>query len=111
MICFVDENGIINYLNPAYIKNFSKVSSDVIGKSIFDIAPNGLRAKVFKEKTLLKDVIHKKNGINVISTIDPLFIDGQFKGVISTSRPVSFCLLYTSPSPRDLHVSRMPSSA
>src|SRR5699024_9149631 len=58
-------------------------------KSIFDIAPNGLRAKVFKEKTLLKDVIHKKNGINVISTIDPLFIDGQFKGVISTSRPVS----------------------
>ncbi|MGM8261135.1 sigma 54-interacting transcriptional regulator [Clostridium perfringens] len=89
MICFVDENGIINYLNPAYIKNFSKVSSDVIGKSIFDIAPNGLRAKVFKEKTLLKDVIHKKNGINVISTIDPLFIDGQFKGVISTSRPVS----------------------
>ena len=89
MICFVDENGIINYLNPAYIKNFSKVSSDVIGKSIFDIVPNGLRAKVFKEKTLLKDVIHKKNGINVISTIDPLFIDGQFKGVISTSRPVS----------------------
>lgn len=89
MICFLDENGIINYLNPAYIKNFSKVSTDIIGKSIFDVSPKGLRAKVFKEKTLLKDVIHKKNGTNVISTIDPLFIDGEFKGVISTSRPVS----------------------
>ncbi len=50
MICFVDENGIINYLNPAYIKNFSKVSSDVIGKSIFDIALMDLELKYLKKK-------------------------------------------------------------
>ena len=30
---------------------------------------------------------------------------------ISTSSPIDFCLLYTSPSPRDLSTSRMPSSA
>ena len=31
--------------------------------------------------------------------------------VISGLRPVATCLLYTSPSPRDLSTSRMPSSA
>ena len=30
---------------------------------------------------------------------------------LDTSRPVIPCLLYTSPSPRDLSTSRMPSSA
>ena len=28
-----------------------------------------------------------------------------------TATPLTFCLLYTSPSPRDLSTSRMPSSA
>ena len=32
------------------------------------------------------------------------------KGVVSTIQPID-CLLYTSPSPRDAHESRMPSSA
>ena len=38
----------------------------------------------------------------------PLF-DGN-KGVMSDHAPM-ICLLYTSPSPRDLSTSRMPSSA
>ena len=33
----------------------------------------------------------------------------QFEGGVSSLRPI--CLLYTSPSPRDLSTSRMPSSA
>ena len=36
-------------------------------------------------------------------------VDGQF--VIDTSADSEDCLLYTSPSPRDLSTSRMPSSA
>ena len=36
--------------------------------------------------------------------IDPTFIASVFTGVLA-------CLLYTSPSPRDFQVSRMPSSA
>ena len=31
--------------------------------------------------------------------------------VFTANVPLSFCLLYTSPSPRDLSTSRMPSSA
>ena len=36
---------------------------------------------------------------------------GLFDLEIPTNGQVSFCLLYTSPSPRDLSTSRMPSSA
>ena len=33
------------------------------------------------------------------------------KGLFDTGNPIDTCLLYTSPSPRDLSTSRMPSSA
>ena len=49
---------------------------------------------------------------NVVAPIDIAFIDktGQLES-IQSMRPYSFCLLYTSPSPRDKRQSRMPSSA
>ena len=38
--------------------------------------------------------------------------DGYYTGIVTTqSLRVIGCLLYTSPSPRDLSTSRMPSSA
>ena len=56
---------------------------------------------------------------NIVSTVTPLFV--PFIGWVSTSFlpnslqlftvRVSTCLLYTSPSPRDGLLSRMPSSA
>ena len=36
--------------------------------------------------------------------------EGSWKGILVASL-VNSCLLYTSPSPRDAHESRMPSSA
>ena len=35
----------------------------------------------------------------------------HFRRKVLKSRPTSYCLLYTSPSPRDMRRSRMPSSA
>ena len=44
---------------------------------------------------------------------DYLFLDKHEKDFASKTadRILKFCLLYTSPSPRDAHESRMPSSA
>ena len=36
---------------------------------------------------------------------------GSMKGLLDEGNEVYFCLLYTSPSPRDKRQSRMPSSA
>ncbi|MPQ43756.1 sigma 54-interacting transcriptional regulator [Clostridium tarantellae] len=89
MICFLDEQGKVNYVNPAYIKTFANHSKDIIGKDINEISPYGFRAKAFNKKMALNDVIHHKEGIKVISNIEPLFIDNEFKGVISTSKPIN----------------------
>ena len=59
----------------------------------------------FKEmgcKGIVSGVLYDDNSIDVKRT----------KDLIELSRPLEFtCLLYTSPSPRDAHESRMPSSA
>ena len=61
--------------------------------------------KLSKRKTLLmtpQGKVLKQNDLARWSTLDQLIIIcGQYEG----------CLLYTSPSPRDLYRSRMPSSA
>ena len=46
------------------------------------------------------------NGVLAFATVLGIDIDKYFKG-----SGVNGCLLYTSPSPRDTDLSRMPSSA
>ena len=51
--------------------------------------------------------------IDTSGSVDDDEFDKQMKGYINAFRDeeVQDCLLYTSPSPRDLSTSRMPSSA
>ena len=49
----------------------------------------------------------KQGGLGFVSNDD----EGEFKVNISNDEVNKLCLLYTSPSPRDLSTSRMPSSA
>ena len=43
--------------------------------------------------------------------LNPNPMDFEGKAIIVTGGGKGICLLYTSPSPRDAHESRMPSSA
>ncbi|PPK48583.1 sigma 54-interacting transcriptional regulator [Clostridium algidicarnis] len=88
MICFVDADGYISYVNPSYAKNYNLNSNSILGKNIKDISPKGIRMKVLTSKEKIEDIIYKKEGINLISTVEPIFIDGEFKGIISTSKRV-----------------------
>ena len=45
------------------------------------------------------------------NTIVECISEGQVEGSATASREGTTCLLYTSPSPRDRYISRMPSSA
>ena len=89
MICFLDKNGIINYINPAYIKHSNLKVQNILGKHITDIEPDGYIYKSFKNKSKFNDVIYSINNVNVIGNIEPLFIDDEFVGVISTARPIN----------------------
>lgn len=89
MICFIDEDRKISYINPAYEQHFSIKSNDILGKDLMDISPNGLRMKVFNSKNTLENVLHHKDYLDIIATIQPIFIDNIFKGVISITKPVN----------------------
>ncbi|WP_050606415.1 sigma 54-interacting transcriptional regulator [Clostridium niameyense] len=88
LICFLDENGKINYINPSYEKHFSIKLENVIGKNINELSPNGIRANVFKTKLSQQNIFHSKDGIDMFSNVEPIFIDNVFKGVISMSKTV-----------------------
>ncbi|MDT8715688.1 sigma 54-interacting transcriptional regulator [Clostridium sp. 19966] len=89
LICFVDENRKITYINPAYEENLPKSSHKILGKDLINVSPNGLRLKVFNSKEKLDNYLHQKEGLDMLSTVEPLFIDNVFKGIISVSRPVN----------------------
>ena len=59
------------------------------------------------EKTMLSDLGYKSLNELIENTVPSKIL---FKDLLSIGKPNS-CLLYTSPSPRDGLLSRMPSSA
>ncbi|SMC29252.1 PAS domain S-box-containing protein [Clostridium acidisoli DSM 12555] len=89
LICFIDEHRKISYVNPAYEKNFGLKSSDILGKDVNEISPNGYRMKVFNSKKPIENRLYNKNDVAIISTVEPIFIDSYFKGVISISKTVN----------------------
>jgi transcriptional regulator with PAS, ATPase and Fis domain len=89
LICFIDENRRVSYMNPSYKKYFPDSSKHALGKDLKDIAPDGLRMKVFNTRERVENLVYQKEGTDIISTIEPIFIDEKFKGIIAILRPVS----------------------
>jgi PAS domain S-box-containing protein len=88
LISFVDENRKINYMNPTYKRYLPNSSKNVLGKDLMEVSPEGLRMKVFNSREKVENLVYQKEGLDIISTIEPLFIDDTFKGIIAISRPV-----------------------
>lgn len=89
LICFVDENRKISYINPAYKKNFNVTEENTLGKDLAELSPDGYRMKVFSSKKAVENVLLTKNNVDILSNIEPIFIDNYFKGVISISKTVN----------------------
>ena len=89
LICFVDEHRKINYINPAYEKYYGVKMEDLQGKDLNDISPSGLRMSVFNSKKKIDNLLYHKEGIDTLATIEPIFIDNKFKGVITICKPVN----------------------
>ena len=73
----------------------------IFRKVIEDNSLNNLNLKITNLDYLVKTLGLRGNGLNGIKLPRNLHTNGKY----------SICLLYTSPSPRDLSTSRMPSSA
>ena len=101
-------------INSLKIINYIKSGDD---PEIFDISPDGKLIAVSNEDDNEITIIDVKTQ-NKLATIENVGVEpegvnfsknGEF--IYVTSEGTNSCLLYTSPSPRDATLSRMPSSA
>lgn len=88
LICFVDEERKISYVNPAYETHLNISAANILGKDLSEISPGGCRMQVFNTKVPIENSLHRKNDVDILSTVQPIFIDNEFKGVISISKTV-----------------------
>lgn len=96
LISFIDENGKITYVNPAY-KNYYKVDGfQILNKNLLDIFPNQLEKSVFNSRKPIEDYLYKKGDVEALFTIHPIYIEGSFKGIISIAKPVNELREYMS---------------
>ena len=98
----INSNGAMGIIFP-WDKFNSKIAAKAVAESI--------RLSFFKDQRFQSDpkpAIHPRE-INLIGIHED--IQDTLKQVNSICSGVELCLLYTSPSPRDVEESRMPSSA
>ena len=100
----------IRFRNPAYANRLSPSDLDVIKENLKIVNQN-------EDVLVLRFIADGKyfcSGYDISSLAAESAPSSTYFGdtvdLIETARPIT-CLLYTSPSPRDLSTSRMPSSA
>ena len=76
-------------------------------ETVYQVGDKGFEAYLIVEGTV--DIL-TGDGLR-LSRLGKDEIFGETSLLLQTTRSVSVCLLYTSPSPRDATLSRMPSSA
>ena len=85
-------------------QKFSILSLIIVAIIIFFLDVYGFQA-VKTTRSFINDLVYR---VTYLASTPTRLFPGINKGIASH---FNFCLLYTSPSPRDLSTSRMPSSA
>lgn len=89
-ICFVNENGVVTYINKAYSNLLNEREENILGKNIFDISPNGVKSRVLKSgQSVLGHVEVMEDEKTLIENANPMILDGQIRGVVSVVKEFS----------------------
>ncbi|QGU94294.1 PAS domain S-box protein [Clostridium bovifaecis] len=89
-ICVLDDKGIVDYVNKAYLRIIGESKENILGKNIREISPEGARSKVLKEgRNIVGAISRKTNGATVVSNVNPIIIDGETAGVVSVVKNVT----------------------
>ena len=62
-------------------------------------------------ESLKKAEVHLRDALAFAARVEKPYVVRELGGIIAHLDNIQGCLLYTSPSPRDATLSRMPSSA
>ena len=108
--------------DPAFdykLGKISEISKILVSDEIYTDSGKGTRAsnellvKVFKteDTTKIAEIMMQKGELNLNTEQRKKMTTDKRKQIITFIAKTYVCLLYTSPSPRDATLSRMPSSA
>ena len=104
------KNGLIKFLYSPVVLAFSFLLPGVVSAATFNVTNEAeLRVAVETSATNGENNVIDLGGNTITLTESEVFIPAGPEPATLTIR--NGCLLYTSPSPRDLSTSRMPSSA
>lgn len=90
-IQFVDAQGMIQYINPAFSRITNISAEERLGKSIYEVSPEGALVQALETLTPVigfrTDVVG--SGVEVISNAAPIFADGELAGAVTTFQDVT----------------------
>lgn len=86
-ICGIDENGVVNVWNKSAEKLYNISYEEIIGKDINKIFPDAIVDTVRKTGVIIENKYHSpRENSHILSNSIPLYIDGVFKGAVSSDR-------------------------
>lgn len=89
-ICVLNKEGDVIYVNPAYLRILKKERDGLVGKNIYDIAPNGTRCAVLKTGIpQIGSISQKKDGTVIVANANPIVVDGEISGVVSVIKNIT----------------------
>lgn len=89
-ICVLNKAGDIVYVNPSYLRIINKKKDVVMGKNIYDVAPNGTRCSVLQTGVAqIGSFSRKKDGTTVVANVNPIIVDGEIAGVVSVVKNIT----------------------
>lgn len=91
----VDKDGIIKYVNPAFLKIVKVNADERIGKSIFKVSSDGSIATVLKTKKPVFNIHNYPKGTDVqlISSASPIYYNEEMIGVVAIAEDVNSIII------------------
>ncbi len=89
-ICVIDTEGIVFVWNRSCENLYDIKRKDIVGKNISEYFPNAMGLKVLGTKKPVKNALHRpRKDSYVIINAFPIYIEGEFTGVVTTDRDVT----------------------
>ena len=89
-ICVIDTEGIVSVWNRSCENLYDIKREDIVGKHISEYFPNAMGLKVLGTKKPVKNALHRpRKDSYVIINAFPIYIEGEFTGVVTTDRDVT----------------------
>lgn len=96
-IQLADKDGVLRYVNPAFTTITGVPPENRVGRSVFDVSPDGALAKVLRTGGPVSGLRNRAKGSNaeVISNATPIYVDGEMVGAVCVFQDVTNVLSLT----------------